>query len=379
MALEIHNNAVTIDSHTDTPLHFTDEFFEFDKRHNPEAERSKVDLPRMEEGGLDGIFLAIFIGQGERTDDGNRDALREAILIFDSIDVQLNRYSDKMSLAVNSEDINKILTEGKKAIFLGLENAYPIGNDISLADSFYNRGARYITLCHTKNNDVCDSSTDEIEHGGLSEFGKKLVEHMGEIGMITDISHISDESVRDVLEISPVPVIASHSCARAICDNPRNLSDELLRKIADKGGVIQLCILSDYIKAAVPFPERDSAKAAVVAKHGDYYSLDESSRGAFLADWFAVDKVFPPKLATVSDAVDHIDHIVKVAGIDHVGIGTDFDGGGGVKGCYDVSELPNITIELVKRGYSESDIRKIWSGNLLRVMLAAESAVGSRQ
>jgi membrane dipeptidase len=231
-----------------------------------------------------------------------------------------------------------------------------------------------VTLCHTNNNDICDSSTDSLEHGGLSSFGEEVVVRMNDLGMMVDVSHASDDSFRDILEITRAPIIASHSCARALCDNPRNLSDELLLKLKENGGVIQLCLLSAYIETPEPNPRRDSARQAVRDKHGNYYDLDQTGKDAFLVDWFAVDRDFPRKLSTVSKAVDHIDHIVDLIGIDHVGIGSDFDGGGALEDCYDVSEMGNITLELVRRGYSARDIKKIWGGNLTRVMKHVEKA-----
>jgi len=182
------------------------------------------------------------------------------------------------------------------------------------------------------------------------------------------VSHISDQSFYDVIQLSKVPVIASHSCARALCDNPRNLSDDMLKALARNNGVIQMCILSDYVKKPLPNPERDSARLAVRKKYNNFQDLKDEQWEAASADWHAVDDKFPQQLANVSDVVDHIDHLVKIAGINHVGIGTDFDGGGGVEGCKDVSEMGNITLEMVKRGYSKKDIKKIWGGNLMRVM-----------
>ncbi len=373
-----HKRAVTIDSHTDTPMRFLSQEFSFAQRHDARSQHSKVDIPRMEEGGLDGVFLAVFIGQQGRDEAGNLAAKNEALRVFDSIHANLERFPDKIQLALDSDDIHPIIKTNKKAIFIGLENAYAIGRDLSLIDTFYNLAARYFTLCHTANNDICDSSTDPAgpEHNGVSALGEDAIRLMNQKGIMIDVSHISDSSFYDVIRITSAPVIASHSCARAICDNPRNMSDDMIRTLADNGGVIQMCILSDYVKAPVPQPERDSAKAEVRRIHGDYYSLDEEGRKRFIVDWFKIDERFPAKLANVSDVVDHIDHIVEIAGIDHVGIGTDFDGGGGVDGCYDVSELRNITAELLKRGYSEKDVRKIWGGNLLRVFSEVERASG---
>ncbi len=376
----LHERVLTVDSHTDTPLRFTRTGYDFFKRQDPHEDGSKVDFPRMEEGQLDGIFLAVFLGQRERTEEGYAQAKSRAYQVFDSIYSLIDRGGDKLQLALSPRDFRKIDRQGKSAIFIGVENGYPLGLDVSMVDSFYNLGARYITLCHTQNNDICDSSTDPEgpEYDGLSDFGYRVVERMNELGMMIDVSHASDDSFYDIIESSTKPVIASHSCARAICDNPRNLSDDMLKALAENDGVIQMCILSAYVETPQPNPLRDSAKNAVREKHGNYYDLDDEGRQAFLKDWYAVDKNFPQELADVGQVVDHIDHIVEIAGIDHVGIGTDFDGGGGVEGCYDVSELRNITAELVRRGYSEKDIKKIWSGNLMRVM-GEQEAGGRRQ
>jgi membrane dipeptidase len=373
-ANRIHNNALTVDSHVDTPMWLTRKGFRFGERHDDDGGRSKLDIPRMKEGGLDGVFFAVFIGQQERTAEGNRTAFLEAGEIIDSIRSTVERYSDHLEIAVRPEEFRKIEKDGKHAIFLGLENGYPIGNDLSLVDSFYNEGIRYITLCHSYNNDICDSSNDTAEYGGLSPFGEEVVSRMNDLGIMIDVSHASDASFHDVIEHSRAPIIASHSCARALCDNPRNLSDEMLLELKANGGVIQMCILSAYVKTPAPNPLRDSARQAVYEKHGNYYELDDAGKDAFEVDWYQVDVDFPKELATVSDVVDHIDHIVKVAGINHVGIGTDFDGGGGVEGCFDVSEMGIITLELVRRGYTNKMIEKIWSGNLMRVMKEVEKA-----
>jgi membrane dipeptidase len=373
-AARIHEKALTVDSHVDTPLWLTREGFRFGDRNDGAGSRSKLDIPRMKEGGLDGVFFAVFIGQEDRTPEGNRTALLEAHEIMDSIRTTVARYPGQLEIAVSPEEFRNIEKKGMHAIFLGMENGYPLGNDVSLVDTFYQAGIRYITLCHSYNNDICDSSTDSTEHDGLSAFGEEVVERMNDLGVMIDVSHASDASFYDVIERSRAPIIASHSCARALCDHPRNLSDDMLLKLKENGGVIQMCILSAYVKTPAPYPQRDSARRAVYEKHGNYYELDDLGREAFLNDWYKVDVDFPQQLATVADVVDHIDHIVDVAGIDHVGIGTDFDGGGGVEGCFDVSEMGNITLELVRRGYTRREIEKIWSGNLMRVMREVEQA-----
>jgi membrane dipeptidase len=245
-----------------------------------------------------------------------------------------------------------------------------------LVEKFYNLGARYIGLSHTGNNQVADSSTDNSGplHDGLSEFGKEVVKRMNQLGMMIDVSHISYKAVLDVLEITTLPIIASHSNAKAICDHPRNLSDDLLVAIAKNGGVVQVCVLSAYVKKLPANPEREQAMTELRVRHNNFQDLTDEQMEVARADWFDTDRKFPAPMATVADLVDHIDHIVKVAGIDYVGIGTDFDGGGALKDCYDVSELKNITRELIKRGYSFEDIEKIWGGNFMRVFEANHRA-----
>jgi len=378
-AAKIHDKVLTVDTHVDTPMRLVRSDYNLGERHDPERRGGRVDFPRMKEGGLDAIFFAVFIGQGERTPEGNERAKEQALRIFKAIEQSLEKHSDLAELAVTPGDAYRIEKSGKRAIFIGIENGYPVGNDLSLIQKYYDLGTRYITICHTRNNDICDSSTDSTEHNGLSEFGEEVVAEMNRVGMMVDLSHASDETFYDVLKTSKSPVICSHSCARAICDNPRNIDDDMLKKLAENGGVIQMCILSDYVKESEPNPERDAAFRALREKYRRYDDLSEEDRQKVRNEWRALDEKYPRKLANVSDVVDHIDHIVKVAGIDHVGIGTDFDGGGGLEGCYDVSEMGNITLELVKRGYTEKQIRKIWGGNIMRVLTKVEKAAMEMQ
>ncbi len=298
---------------------------------------------------------------------------------IDSIHSHLARSGHTAGLAFTPGDAYRLEKEGKRTVFIGIENGYPVGDDLSNIAYFYGKGARYITLCHTRNNHICDSSTDTTEHNGLSSFGEEVVREMNRLGMMVDVSHISDSSFYDVLAVTSVPVIASHSCARAICDHPRNLNDDMLRALAANGGVIQMCILSDYVKTPAPNPERDSAFQAIREKYRYFTDLTEEEEKAARRDWHRADSLHPRVLATVSDAVDHIDHMVNVAGIDHVGIGTDFDGGGGLADCQDASQLVNITVELYRRGYSPEEIRKIWGGNIMRVMQQVLDGQGEPQ
>ena len=373
MAEKIHSEIITIDTHVDTPLRMV-RGMDITKRNDGKKDGSKLDFPRMKEGKLDAVFFAVYVGQGKRDEEGNSKAYKRAIELFDVIDSVMSANKHVAEIALTPKDALRIKSENKLAIYLGVENGYPLGKDISLIKKFYDMGARYITLSHTKNNDICDSSTDPEgpEHNGLSDFGKEVVKEMNKIGMIIDVSHISDKAVEDVLKVSSVPVIASHSCVRALNDNPRNLNDELIKSIAEKGGVVQVCFYSGYLKTPEPNPVRDSLLNELQQKYQNYEDLPAEVQQKARAERYEINEKFPAKLATVSDVVDHIDHIVKIAGSDYAGIGTDFDGGGGVEGCIDASEMKNITVELLKRGYSKEDIEKIWSGNFFRVFNEVE-------
>jgi membrane dipeptidase len=368
IAKEIHEKVLTVDTHTDTPWALLKGNFDLSERHDYVKDHSRVDFPRMKEGSMDAIFMAAFVGQSNRDEKGNIKAKEIVTTIIDSIHSHLASRSDIAGIALTPDDAYRLEKEGKRIVFIGIENGYAIGKDIHNISEFYNMGARYITLCHTRNNDICDSSTDTTEFNGLSDFGIEVVKEMNRVGMMIDVSHISDSSFYDVISLTKVPVIASHSCARAICDNPRNLSDDMLKKLEQNGGVIQMCILSDYVKKPENYAQRDSAFDAIRIKYRNFENLTPEEDKAADREWNSVDSIFPRQLATVADMVNHIDHMVKVAGIDHVGIGTDFDGGGGLADCQDVSQMGNITLELVRRGYSEEDIWKIWGGNIMRVM-----------
>jgi membrane dipeptidase len=368
----IHDKVFTVDSHTDTPMNFFDEKFNVAVDNSQTVKRSKVDFPRMKKGGLDAIFFAVFTSQGARTSEGNAKAYKSAMATFDSINSNLDRNPDIAGLVTTPEQAYNLANQGKRAVFIGVENGYPIGNEIKNVELMYNKGARYITLCHTRNNDICSSSTDSNNQVGLTEFGRQVVKEMNRLGLMIDVSHVSDASFNDVIQLSTKPIIASHSCSRELCDNRRNLTDEMLKALAKNGGVIQMCILSAYVKTPEPNPARDSAMKANRVKWRNFQDLSEAEMDSARRDWWRTEELFPQKLANVQDVCDHIDHMVKVAGIDHVGIGTDFDGGGGVIGCYDVSEMGNITLELVKRGYTRRQLRKIWGGNLMRVMKEVE-------
>jgi len=368
-AAKIHSRILTLDSHCDTPLSIMYDKIEMGIRNDAQKTGSKIDFPRMKEGGLDASFFAVFLGQGKRDMESNFKAKQKAFEIFAAINNQLKKNPRLAEIALNPDDAYRIQKSGKRAIYIGIENGYAIGTELSNIEEFYTLGARYITLCHSKNNDICDSSTDENgpEHNGLSAFGAKVVAEMNRLGMMVDVSHISDKSFYDVIKLSKAPVIASHSSARTICKHRRNFDDDMLKTLAEKNGVIQLCILNSYIKAQGNNPQRDQAIKSLSEKYNNYIDLSPEQSALASKEWKQIKIDYPEELATVSDAVDHIDHMVKVAGIDHVGIGTDFDGGGGIVDFFDISQAGNITYELVKRGYSATDIEKIWSGNFMRV------------
>jgi membrane dipeptidase len=373
-AARIHASVLTVDTHCDTPMEFSRSDFDLGTRHDDGC----VDFPRMREGGLNAEFFAVFIGQGPRNDSSFNKVHKKALEIFDAIHKNVEKNSNIAELAYTADDAYRIKKSGKIAAFIGVENGYPVGKDISRVKQYYDLGARYITLSHSRNNDICDSSTDPkgAESNGLSPFGEEVVKEMNRLGMMIDVSHISDSSFYDVIRLSKAPIIASHSSCRALCESPRNLNDDMLMAIKKNGGVIQICILSSYLKAPVQNPELDAKLKEIREKYGDYNNLPDSLKNKARSEFRAIQRKYE-KLATVKDAVDHIDHVVQVIGIDHVGIGTDFDGGGGIEGCKTAADMKNITIELVRRGYTKNDIEKIWGGNVMRVLREVEKISSS--
>ncbi len=372
-AAAIHAEVLTLDSHVDTPLMLMREGFDIGRRNDPRDRGGKLDFPRMEEGGLDAVFFAVFLGQGALTEEAYDQNHERALHIFDLIHRAIEDNKDVAGLALTPDDAYRLRAEGRHAVYIGNENGYPLGKDLGRLQQYYDLGSRYMGLSHSRHNQICDSSTDSEPplHNGLSDFGVEVVKELNRLGMMVDVSHISDQAFYDVLEVSKAPVIASHSNARAVCDHPRNLDDDMVIALAENGGVLQLCILSAYVKELEPNPERQEAFAALREKWNNFQDLTDEEMEKARAEWWETNSKYPAPLATVADFVDHVDHVVELVGIDYVGIGTDFDGGGDLKDCYDVSELGNITLELVRRGYSQEDIEKIWSGNFMRVFREA--------
>lgn len=320
-AKEIHKKSLTVDTHCDTPTEFKKQGFDIGKR-----EDNQVNIPKMQEGMLDAIFFAAYTAQGPRDNDSSQKAVEKIEIYIKQTHEQVEKNRDLCEVAFTPNDLVRLKKEEKKAIFIGIENGYGIGKDIKNIARFKEMGVNYITLCHTKDNDICDSSSSNTnEWNGLSPFGRKVIQEMNKIGVIIDISHVSEKTFWDVIKLTTKPVIASHSSVRALCEHDRNLTDKQIEAIAKNGGVIQICLVDLFIN-----PNR--------------------------------------KQASIVDAIDHIDYVVKLAGIDHVGIASDFDGGGGLIGCQGSNDMINITVKLLDRGYSEEDIAKIWGGNFLRVM-----------
>lgn len=377
-ARAIHERVMTLDTHVDiSPGNFTA------KKNYTQRLPNQVNLPKMEAGGLDAVFLIVYVGQGrDFTPEGYARAHAVAIEKFEAIHRLAEQIApDRIGLALTAADARRIHASGKKVVLIGIENGYPIGTDVTNVRKFYDLGGRYMSLAHNGHNQLSDSNTGERDgvwlHNGLSPLGRQVIAEMNRLGIMVDISHPSKLSMMQTLELSRAPIIASHSGVRAICNHSRNLDDEQLRGLKNNGGVAQLVAFSGYVKCGQESPERQAALAALRQKYavtGGGQGLPDSVRTAFQREMQGLDQQYPPApRATVGDFADHIDYAVKLIGIDHVGISSDFDGGGGVVGWGDASETFNVTLELVRRGYTEKQIARLWSGNLLRVLERVEA------
>ena len=380
-ARAIHDHVIAIDTHDDISVDFATEKDDPGNNDNPR----QVTLQKMKAGGLDAGFFIVYVGQGERTAEGNISAYNQAIKKFEAIHrMAETMYPDRIEIAYTADDVTRIHKSGKLVACIGIENGWPIGRDLGKLKEFHDRGGRYITLSHNGHNDICDSANPadgepEAEHNGVSEFGKQVIAEMNRLGIMVDVSHISKKSALDAIRLSQAPVIASHSGAAAVNKNPRNMDDETLLALKKNGGVVQCVALGSFVKTQPVPPERQQALAALRKELGlpdgrggmggmrrAMQALSEEQRSAFRDQMRAIDQKHPMPPVTVGDFVDHIDHAVKLIGIDHVGISSDFDGGGGVQGWNNASETFNVTLELVRRGYTEEEIAKLWGLNLLR-------------
>ncbi len=378
--MQLHQRLVTLDSHLDTPASLDLPGWSIEEGHDVHSDYTQVDLPRMKKGGLDGGFWAIYTPQGPLTQEGFRKARDFAILRGMSIREMVASDPANFQLALEAKDAAPIAAAGKRIVYMSIENAYPLGEDVSLLKTFYDMGVRVSGFAHFAHNQFADSSTDPSKkprYGGLSPLGKELLKEMNRLGIVPDGSHSSDQVLDDLLALSTTPVLLTHSGCKAVYDHPRNIDDDHLRALAAKGGVIQMNAYGGYLRASKPNPARQEAFKALAGQMQEDVKLTPEKRAELLARRREIDRLYPDTdRPTFDDFMAHMLHALKVVGPDHVGIGLDWDGGGGVVGLEDVVDLPKITAALLKAGYSETDIQKIWSGNVLRVLAAAEAAKG---
>lgn len=376
-ARAIHDKVLTIDTHVDIPFDFGDRY----DMMKPGPRRQQAHLPTMISGGLDAPFLIVFVEQEERTTAGYARALSQAFNKFASIrKLTEETYPDKIGLALTAADARRIAGSGKKVAFIGVENGYSMGKDLRLLDQFYDYGARYMGLVHNGHNDLGDSAQPKkgepaAEWNGLSPLGKLVVERLNALGILVDVSHSSDKTTMDIIAASKVPVIASHSAVMGVSKHARNMSDAALEALGKSGGVIQIVAFDPYL--TVTPPEKLAAIVALnkevgIGGPGELDKLPAEKLSAYDARMAELQKKW--LRSNVKNLVDHVDYAVKKIGIDHVGLASDFNGGGGIDGWNDAGETVNVTRELVRRGYTEDQIAKIWGGNLLRVMDAAQAA-----
>jgi membrane dipeptidase len=412
-ARAIHERVMTLDTHVDINARN----FRADTTNYASRLNTQVDIVKMEEGGLDAAFLIVYVGQNANLNaDGFAAAYASAIEKFEAVNrLAKDLAPTRVGLALTAADARRIYASGKKVVFIGIENGFPIGSDITNVKKFYDLGGRYMSLAHNGHSQLSDSNTGERDnvwlHNGLSPLGKQVVAEMNKWGIMIDISHPSKASMMQTVALSKAPIIASHSGVRAICNHSRNMDDEQIDAMKQNGGVIQLVAFNSYVKCN---PEKDAMRAsALEALRAEYgitapqgrgggaggrggaaggrggaggvtaqdqiAALPEARRNEYLAKQEdIVSRRYPADpVATVKDFVDHIDYVVKRIGIDHAGISSDFDGGGGVEGWRSASETFNVTLEMVRRGYTEEQIGKIWSGNLLRVMEKVEQVAAA--
>ena len=370
-AVKIHAEVITIDSHDDIPLNFATEAVD------PLNATRQVTLENMRIGGLDAAFFIVYVGQTERTLANYEQAQADAMTKFNAIHRMTGEmYPELIELAYSANDIERIHASGKLVAAIGIENGYVIGTDLSLLERYHELGARYMTLAHSGHNDISDSAQprpefgdSESEHDGISQFGEQVITEMNRIGMIVDVSHISKEAALDAISLSNAPVIASHSNTRKLTDHYRNMDNETLLALKNNGGVIQTTALATFVKQQTT-AQREQTREIFsnygIGRISEWWDLTTQQRDEIKEDLLAIG------YANVSDFIDHVDYAVDLIGIDHVGLSSDFDGGGGVVGWFDAGETFNVTLELVRRGYSTEDIRKLWGGNLIRVWREVE-------
>lgn len=374
-ARAIHERLLTFDTHLDTPSSLRRPGWSIMDRHTVKEDFTQVDQPRMVEGGLDGGFWVIYTPQGPRTPTGHAAARDTALQIAVRIHKMVAAHPAHFALATKADEAAAIAAAGKRIVYISIENAYPIGHDLTLLQTFYDLGVRMISPVHFANNDLADSATDTTgkQWNGLSPLGKDFVAECNRLGYILDASHASDDVFDQMIALSKTPIILSHSGAKAVYDHPRNIDDERMKKLAASGGVIQMNSLSAYLIPTPPNPERNKAMQALMGKYGGRANMTPEQMKEMRVERAELDKKYPVPIATFDDFMKHVLHTLKVVGAEHVGFGADWDGGGGVTGMEDVASYHKITARLLAEGYTEADCAKMWSGNTLRLLRAAEA------
>lgn len=378
-AASLHERILVLDSHLDTPANFARAGWEIQADHSTWGAFSQVDLPRMRDGGLDGGFWVIYTGQGDRSPRDNLRAQEHGLVRLTEIRETVAAHPQDLAIAYRADDAVDIAAAGKRVVYIAMENASPLAADPGLLKVYHRLGLRMLGVTHVRNNEFGDSSNTAPEWNGLSPAGKALVADANRLGIVLDASHASDAVFDQLLELSRAPIVLSHSGAKALYDHPRNIDDARIRRLAARGGVLQVNAYSGYLVPVAESAERRRELDALEARLGGYDTLDETGVLAWLAAEAQIDARHPVRKATFDDYMRHLLHILEVAGVDHVGIGADWDGGGGVDGLEDVTHLPRITQALLDAGYSEQDVEKIWGGNLLRVMREVERVAAAAQ
>jgi membrane dipeptidase len=370
---DLHQRLLTLDTHLDTPAYFGISGWEFGERHRVEDDGSQLDIPRMIEGGLDGGFFVTYIPQGPLTDEGREAARLAAHKRLDEIHAAVALHPDRAAIALTAADARRIAAAGKRVVFLSMENGYPVGLHPERLQDFHARGVRMAGPVHFRNNDLATSSTDvaRTDFPGLTAEGRAWVREANRLGIVIDPSHASDATLDEILALSTRPVVLSHSGARAVFAHPRNVDDERLRRIAAAGGVIQVAAYPDYLVERAPTAERTAEITRLRAALSDDRTL--AGRRELTRQLALVEDRWPVPAATYEQFVQHLLHVIRVAGVKHAGIGIDFDGGGGVKGLEDATDYPRITKSLREAGLSDSEIADVWAGNVLRVLDAVQA------
>ncbi|WP_109807497.1 membrane dipeptidase [Sphingosinithalassobacter portus] len=366
-AKSLHDRLIVLDTHLDTPLHFQRPGWDFAGHHDPASDLVQVDMERMEAGDLDGGFFAIYTDQGPLTPQGYTDALAFARGRSDLIDRTLARYPDRIVAVTTAAQARAAAAAGKLIAFKSMENSYPLGEDLSRMREFYDRGVRLMGPVHGKNNEFADSATDTPKWHGLSPLGREWVQEANRLGIVIDASHASDEAFDQMLALSTAPILLSHSSARWASDQPRNLDDGRIRALAAKGGAI--CVSTIYLSEMHMGPERE--KLFTDYEHMD--TMTPEQQADLARKWRALDKTEPMWSVDFDRYMEQVLHVIEVAGVDHTCFGGDWDGGGGFPGFEDITMLPVVTQRLLEAGYDETDLAKMWGGNILRIVEEAQA------